>query len=99
MNTDKLRDWEKEYKEKFSADYAEWGREETTEDAVKFIKNLLEEQEAGHQKRDKKLLEEFANFCHEYYRGCSTQDGVWIYSYNNDVVNYIDEFLTSSHIK
>jgi Fe-S oxidoreductase len=42
--------WEEEYKERFSADYADLGRDETTEDAINFIRSLLTEKEEEYKK-------------------------------------------------
>lgn len=36
--------WEKEYRERFGADYAEWASDETTDGAVEYIKSLLTKQ-------------------------------------------------------
>lgn len=42
LNCHQPQDWEKEFTNRFYADYAEWGGHETTENAVTFIKNLLQ---------------------------------------------------------
>lgn len=42
---------------------------------------------------EKELLEEFADYCHEFYRGSALENGEYIYSYSGEVVNFIDGFL------
>lgn len=44
---------------------------------------------------NEKLLQDFSEYCHKHYQGCSEENGKWIYSYDNEIVNYIEGFLKS----
>lgn len=43
--------------------------------------------------KDRILLEKFAEFCHEHYKGTSNENGIWFYSYDNEIINYVDKFM------
>lgn len=44
--------------------------------------------------KEKILLEEFADYCHLFYNGCSLKkDGEYEYSYKTEVVCMIEGFL------
>lgn len=53
--------WKEVYKERFGADYAEWGRDETTEEAIGFIKFLLSEQEVRHKEHLESIAQAIEN--------------------------------------
>jgi hypothetical protein len=46
----------------------------------------------------KELLEQFAEYAHTRYKGCSMENGQWVYSYNTEVVCMIDDFLKQEEV-
>jgi len=49
-------EWEKEFYKRFNADYAESGRDETMEDAIDFIKNLLSKARQEGQQEERQFI-------------------------------------------
>lgn len=45
------------------------------------------------EKQANELLQEFSEYCHKNYMGCSVENGRDIYSYNTEVVCMIEGFL------
>lgn len=49
--------WEKEYRDRFTADYLSWGVDETTDGAVMFIKKLISQARQEEREALKKILD------------------------------------------
>lgn len=47
----------------------------------------------------KELLEDFAEYCHQFYNGTTLQNGEWEYSYKNEVISMIEGYLKSKKSK
>lgn len=40
-----------------------------------------------------KLLNDFAEYCHEQYRGCVKENDEWLYQYGSEVVVMAESYL------
>lgn len=47
-----------------------------------------------------KLLEDFAEYCHQFYNGCQKREDrydEWEYCYKNEVINMVEGFINSNN--
>lgn len=42
---------------------------------------------------NEQLIKELGDFCHQYYLGCTFEEGEWVYAYKTEVICMLDDFF------
>jgi len=65
----------------------------------KATKALLDLIETAKAEARKEFADALGKYAHQHYLGCSLEDNVWHYSYDNEVVNLVDNYLATLNSK
>ena|SRR3990167_2961845 len=87
-------EWWEELSQMLSLEYPAFTMGKRGKRIIKdFIRKVESNALARGREDNKKLLEEFAEFCHEHYLGTSQENRKWFYLYDNEIINFVDDFL------